>query len=48
MRKTFFRILARFNKVLLPRYSQKDFTRLSKAGKLIVAFRYWVTINALG
>ncbi|MFN3840989.1 MAG: hypothetical protein ACK4RF_09820 [Cyclobacteriaceae bacterium] len=47
MRKTFFRLLASLNKVVLPRYSKKDISRLSKTGKLIVAFRYWVTINSL-
>jgi hypothetical protein len=47
MRKTFFKALARLNKIFLPRYSQRDFTRLSKTAKVIVAFRYWVTTNAL-
>lgn len=47
VKKAFFKILARINKVILPRYSQKDITKLSKSGKAIVAFRYWVTINSL-
>ena len=47
MKKSFFQILAGLNKVLLPRYSKRDFTRLSKTGKVIVAYRYWVTIHAI-
>ncbi len=45
--KTFYQILASINKVILPRYSKRDFTKLSKAGKAIVAYRYWVTIHAI-
>jgi len=47
MRQTFFRLLARANKVLLPKLWHKDLLRLSKAQKLIVAWRIWVTKNAL-
>lgn len=47
VKKLFFKILAQLNKAILPRYSRKDLTKLSKSGKAIVAFRYWVTINAL-
>jgi hypothetical protein len=47
MKKLVFKTLAKLNKAILPRYSKRDFTRLSKVGKAVVAFRYWVTINAL-
>ncbi len=47
VKKSLFKILARVNKILLPRYSKQDLTRLSKPAKAIVAFRYWVTINSL-
>lgn len=47
MRKVFFKTLARINKLILPRYSKNDLTKLSKPAKLIVAYRYWVTLNAL-
>lgn len=47
VKKSIFRILAKLNKVILPRYSKKDVTRLNKSQKAIVAFRYWVTINSL-
>jgi len=46
-KKQLFKILARINKVLMPRFSQKDITRLSKFEKALVAYRYWVTINSL-
>ncbi len=45
--KSVFRVLAKINKVILPRYSKKDINRLSKVDKAIVAYRYWVTTNAL-
>lgn len=47
MKKALFKILARVNKLVLPRYSKSDLTRLSKTQKAIVAFRYWVTVNSL-
>jgi hypothetical protein len=47
VKKTFFRTLARINKLILPRYSKTDITRLTAMGKAVVAFRYWVLINAL-
>jgi hypothetical protein len=45
--KTFFRILARINKAIIPRYSKRDITRLSKFDQMLVAYRYWVTKNSL-
>jgi hypothetical protein len=47
MKKTLFKILAGLNKVVLPRYSHRDLTRLSPVAKVIIAFRYWVTKNSL-
>lgn len=47
MKKIAFQILAKVNKLILPRYSKRDITRLSKLDKAIVAFRYWVTIHAI-
>lgn len=47
MKKVAFQILAKLNKLILPRYSKRDITRLSKLDKAIVAFRYWVTIHAI-
>lgn len=47
MKKLFFKSLANLNKLILPRYSQRDLTRLKKWEQAIVAYRYWVTIHAL-
>ena len=46
-KKQLFKILARVNKVIMPRFSRRDITRLSKIEKGLVAYRYWVTINSL-
>lgn len=45
--KQFFKFLAKLNKWILPRYSKRDLNTLSKIDKAIVAYRYWVTMNAL-
>jgi len=39
--------LSKINKACLPSYAQKDLARLSKMEKLVVVYRYWVTINSL-
>ncbi|MCK0145144.1 SsrA-binding protein [Arenibacter sp. F26102] len=49
MKKAFFKLLAKINKLLLPSYSKKQLD-LSKATKLqmaIIGWRYLVTTNAL-
>ena len=45
--KQVFRILAKLNKLLLPKYSKRDISRLSKVDKVLVAYRYWVTLHVL-
>jgi hypothetical protein len=50
VKKSFFELLAKLNKLLLPSYSKKQLD-LSKATKLqmtIIGWRYFVTTNALG
>jgi hypothetical protein len=47
MKKSIFRILAKINKIILPRYSHRDLSNLTKIEKAVVAYRYWVTINSL-
>lgn len=47
LKKSIFKALARLNKLILPRYSKRDINRLSKLDKIVVAYRYWVTIHAL-
>jgi len=45
--KQIFKMLAKMNKVIMPRFSKKDITRLSKIEKGLIAWRYWVTLNSL-
>jgi len=47
MKKILFKALAKINKVILPRYSKRDINKLSTLDKALVAYRYWVTVNAL-
>ncbi len=47
MKKSIFKILAKANRFLMPSFGKKDLMRLTKTEKAIVAYRYWVTINAL-
>jgi len=45
--KLFFKFLAKLNRVVLPKYSKRDISRLSKLDKALVAYRYWVTLHVL-
>ena len=47
MKKFLFKALAKLNKIIMPRYSKRDFTKLSKFDQALVAYRYWVTTNSL-
>lgn len=47
MKKQLFRVLAKLNKALLPKMWDKDLLRLTKTQKAIIAWRIWVTKNAL-
>nr|WP_231373943.1 SsrA-binding protein [Aureivirga marina] len=49
MNKTFFKIIAKANKLLLPSYSKKqlDLSKASKIQLMIVAWRYFITKNSL-
>ncbi|GAA5026309.1 hypothetical protein GCM10011506_11740 [Marivirga lumbricoides] len=47
MKKAIFKALAKFNKAVLPSFGNKDLTKLSKWQKALIAYRYYVTINAL-
>ncbi len=47
MKKSFFKVLAKLNKLIIPRYSKRDINKLSKIDKALVAYRYWVTLHAL-
>jgi len=48
MKRGFFRVLAKINRKIFPSYADKDLGRLTSKDKLIIAYRYWVTKNALG
>ncbi|MGJ3233970.1 hypothetical protein [Marivirga sp.] len=48
MKQTFFKALAKINKLILPSMAKKDLTKLKKWEKAIVAYRYIVTKNSLG
>ena len=45
--KVIFKILAALNRLILPKYSKRDISRLSKLDKVLVAYRYWVTLHVL-
>jgi hypothetical protein len=47
MQQKAFVILAKINKKLLPSLLHADLNRLTKAQKLLVSYRYWVTTRSL-
>jgi hypothetical protein len=47
MKKQFFKILAKINKSILPKYYSKDLKNLKKWEMALVGYKYWVTINSL-
>jgi hypothetical protein len=47
MKKSVFKILARINKVILPKYYKRDLKNLKKWEMALVGYKYWVTINSL-
>ena len=48
MKRVVFKVLAALNRAILPSMRNRDLTRLTTFQKAIVAYRYWVTCNALG
>jgi|TARA_R110000744_G_scaffold17004_3_gene46430 hypothetical protein len=49
MKKAFFKLLAKMNKLVLPSYSKKqlDLSKATKMQMAIIGWRYLVTTNAL-
>lgn len=47
MSRTFFRLLARLNKLLLPKLSATGLERITPVKKVLIAWRYYVTCRAL-
>ncbi len=45
--KRAFRLLAAITRRVLPKQWHRDLARLGTARKLLAAYRYWVTRNAL-
>lgn len=48
MKRGVFKLLAAINRVILPSMRNRDITKLTTFQKAVVAYRYWVTCNALG
>lgn len=42
-----FKVLAKINKLILPRYSKRDLNKLKKFDLLIIGYRYYITKKAL-
>jgi len=47
MKKQFFRLLVRLNKMVLPSYYNHDPMRLTNLQKAVLGFRYWALTNSL-
>ena len=49
MKKSFYKFLAKFNKLVLPSYTKKklDITKATKMQLAIIAFRAYVTMQSL-
>ncbi|MGB0777406.1 MAG: SsrA-binding protein [Flavobacteriaceae bacterium] len=49
MKKAFFTILARFNKIVFPSYGKQhlDMSKASKVQMAIIGYRWYVTKNTL-
>ena len=46
-KRMIFKVLAKVNKLLLPRYSKRDLNKLNKLDLAIIGYRYFITKNAL-
>jgi hypothetical protein len=47
MKKAVFKLLARINKAVLPKYYNRNLKNLKKWEMALVGYKYWVTINSL-
>lgn len=47
MKKQFFKILVKLNKLVLPSLYKADPMKLSKLQKAILGYRYWVLTHSL-
>ncbi|WP_442587981.1 hypothetical protein ACSBL2_18210 [Pedobacter sp. AW31-3R] len=47
MKRTFFTLLVKMNKVIFPGYYKADLNNLTAFQKAVTAFRYWALTNSL-
>lgn len=47
MKKAFFKILVKLNKLLLPKLYKVDPMKLTTAQKAILGYKYWTLTNSL-
>lgn len=47
MRKSVFKVLNKINRMVLPKLSDKDPSKLTKLQKGILAYRYFVLVNSM-
>jgi hypothetical protein len=47
LKRQFFVLLSKINKVILPKTYKLDLNNLSKFDKALIGYKYWVTKNAL-
>lgn len=47
LQKSFFKVLLKFNKTFLPKVSKLNVYKMSKADKVLVAYKYWVLLHVL-
>lgn len=47
MKTSFFKLLVRINKAILPSYYNRDPLKLSTFQKAVLGYRYWALTNSL-
>lgn len=47
MKKQFFKILVKLNKVFLPKLYKEDPMKLTNVQKVILGYKYWTLTNSL-
>ena len=47
MKISLYKVLAKVNTLILPKYSKRDLNKLNKLDKIIIGYRYLITKNAL-
>lgn len=47
MKKKLFKLINHINRIILPRYSHKDPSKLNRIQQAIVAYRYYILVQSL-